>query len=243
MLLPKNYHRMVFNNTRFSILTDDGYKDFSGVARMEVTEPLIKILFEDGEYIVCTHDHKLYTNKTTYEYARSLNVNDTLYSPTKNVRIVSIEEVNERYVYDIIDVDDTRSFLVGKNYIKSSNCVYLDELAFVENDVEFYTSTYPVISSGKKTKIIITSTPNGMNLFYKLWTEAAEKRNEFKNYKVHWSEHPARDDKWAESQIANTSPEQFEVEYNSLSYQVLTSILYSDGTRKEIEIGKLYDEM
>lgn len=96
---------------------------------------------------------------------------------------------------------------------KSLNIVYLDEFAFVENDVEFYTSTYPVITSGKKTKVIITSTPNGMNLFYKMWTDAVEGRSRYEHLQVHWSEHPNRDENWKQDQMRNMSEKQFNQEF------------------------------
>jgi hypothetical protein len=95
----------------------------------------------------------------------------------------------------------------------SINCVYLDEFAFVENDVEFFTSTYPVIASGKKTKIIITSTPRGMNLFYKLYTDAVNGRNEFFPVKYTWECHPDRDEVWKLETIRNTSVAQFRQEH------------------------------
>lgn len=95
----------------------------------------------------------------------------------------------------------------------SFNIVYLDEFAFVENAEDFYTSTYPVISSGKKTKVIVTSTPNGMNLFYKMWIESTTGKNRFVSIKVHWSEHPDRDEAWKQETIANTSQKQFDQEY------------------------------
>lgn len=213
-MLAKTYDDIIMNDNRFSVLTDDGYKTFTAIGRKKVEYPVIKLIFETGEYIVCTPDHKMYVSQFDFDYAMNLNEGDYLYSHTLgNIKITKIEDVNVDYVYDLIDVKDTHSFLVGKSSVKSSNCVYLDELAFVENDVQFYTSTYPVISSGETTKIIITSTPNGLNLFYKMWTDATNKNNEFSPYKVHWSEHPARDDKWAEQQIKNTSEQQFSVEY------------------------------
>ena len=65
----------------------------------------------------------------------------------------------------------------------SINLLFLDEFAFVENDAQFYTSTYPVVSSGKDTKIIITSTANGVgNVYHKLWEGAATNTNEFKPF-------------------------------------------------------------
>ena len=96
---------------------------------------------------------------------------------------------------------------------KSINILYLDEFSFVENQVEFYTSTYPVISAGKTTQVIITSTPHGLDLFFKIWTDAEEGRNKFKTIGYDWTVVPGRDEKWKEETIANTSPVQFAQEY------------------------------
>jgi hypothetical protein len=97
----------------------------------------------------------------------------------------------------------------------SFNCVFLDEFAFVPNNIanEFFNSVYPVISSGKSTKIIIVSTPNGMNLFYKLWMDSIEGRNNYKNFEIHWSMVPGRDEAWKEETIRNTSQRQFDQEF------------------------------
>ena len=77
----------------------------------------------------------------------------------------------------------------------------------------FFSSVYPTISSGQKTKMIIVSTPYGMNQFYKLWVDAQKKRNDYIPIEVHWSEVPGRDDEWKEMTIRNTSPEQFQQEF------------------------------
>lgn len=97
------------------------------------------------------------------------------------------------------------------------NLVFLDEFAFVPNNIaeEFFNSVYPVISSGKTTKIIIVSTPNGMNLFYKLWTDAINKRNNYKTFEIHWSMVPGRDEAWKEETIRNTSERQFRQEFET----------------------------
>ena len=97
----------------------------------------------------------------------------------------------------------------------SYNMLFLDEFAFVPQNVaeDFFSSVYPTISSGKSTKVVIVSTPNGMNLFYKLWTDAENKRNSYNIIDVHWSQIPGRDDKWREETIANTSKEQFQREF------------------------------
>ena len=97
----------------------------------------------------------------------------------------------------------------------SFNLVFLDEFAFVPNSIahEFFNSVYPVISSGKSTKIIIVSTPNGLNLFYKLWMDAINKKNNYATFEIHWSMVPGRDAAWREETIRNTSERQFSQEF------------------------------
>ena len=97
----------------------------------------------------------------------------------------------------------------------SYNIIFLDEFAYVPSNVaeQFFSSVYPTISSGKSTKVIIVSTPHGMNMFYKLWTDAEEGRNSYIPIEVHWSEVPGRDVKWKEETIKNTSESQFNTEF------------------------------
>ena len=97
----------------------------------------------------------------------------------------------------------------------SFNILFLDEFAFVPNHVadSFFASVYPTITSGQKTKVIIVSTPHGMNHFYRMWHDAERNRNEYITTEVHWSEVPGRDSKWKEQTIANTSKQQFQVEF------------------------------
>ena len=97
----------------------------------------------------------------------------------------------------------------------SYNMIFLDEFAFVPHNVaeDFFSSVYPTISSGQKTKVVIVSTPNGMNLFYKLWTDAETKKNTYVPIEVHWSEVPGRDEKWKKETISNTSETQFAKEF------------------------------
>ena len=98
----------------------------------------------------------------------------------------------------------------------SVSLLYLDEFAFVENAAEFYTSTYPVISSGTNTKIIITSTANGIgNVFHKIWEGASQGINEFKPFRVDWWDVPGRDEDWKTQTIANTSQLQFDQEFGN----------------------------
>jgi len=97
----------------------------------------------------------------------------------------------------------------------SYNIIFLDEFAYVPANVaeQFFSSVYPTISSGKTTKVMIVSTPHGMNMFYKLWTDAEEERNEYVPIEVHWSEVPGRDEEWKKQTIKNTSEAQFNTEF------------------------------
>ena len=97
----------------------------------------------------------------------------------------------------------------------SFNIIFLDEFAFIPTHIadEFFSSVYPTISSGKSTKVIIISTPKGMNMFYKLWHDAEKGKNEYTTTEVHWSEVPGRDSAWKEQTIRNTSEEQFNQEF------------------------------
>ena len=97
----------------------------------------------------------------------------------------------------------------------SYNIIFLDEFAYVPSNVaeQFFSSVYPTISSGQSTKVMIVSTPHGMNMFYKIWTDAEEKRNSYIPIEVHWSEVPGRDEKWKKETIANTSEQQFNTEF------------------------------
>ena len=111
----------------------------------------------------------------------------------------------------IIAAATSSSAIRGGSY----NIIFLDEFAFVPANIAemFFSSVYPTITSGKTTKVIIVSTPHGMNQFYKLWTDAENKRNDYIPIEVHWSEVPGRDEKWKETTIRNTSAEQFQQEF------------------------------
>jgi len=97
----------------------------------------------------------------------------------------------------------------------SFNMIFLDEFAFVPQGVaeEFFSSVYPTITSGQTTKVLIISTPKGLNMFYRFWNDAINDRNDYVPIEVHWSAVPGRDAKWKEQTIANTSEEQFRGEF------------------------------
>ena len=115
----------------------------------------------------------------------------------------------------------------------SVSLLYLDEFAFVENDAQFYTSTYPVVSSGKDTKIIITSTANGIgNVFHKIWEGASQGINEFKPFRVDWWDVPGRDEDWKTQTVANTSQLQFDQEFGNTFFGTGNTLINAETLLK-----------
>ena len=135
----------------------------------------------------------------------------------------------------------------------SFNIIFLDEFAFVPNHIadEFFASVYPTISSGKSTKVIIVSTPKGMNHFYRMWHDAERRKNDFIATEVHWSEVPGRDEKWKEQTIANTSEEQFRAEHlceflgsigTLINPSKLKTLVYDDPVKRGDKGLDVYEE-
>jgi hypothetical protein len=125
----------------------------------------------------------------------------------------------------------------------SYNVIFLDEFAFIPNHIadDFFASVYPTISSGQSTKVIIVSTPRGMNHFYRMWHDSERGKNEYVPTDVHWSEVPGRDEKWKEQTIANTSEQQFKVEFECeflgsvntlINSSVLKNLVYDDPIKR-----------
>ena len=133
----------------------------------------------------------------------------------------------------------------------SFNIIFLDEFAFIPNHIadDFFSSVYPTISSGKSTKVIIVSTPKGMNHFYRLWHDAELGRNEYVTTDVHWSEVPGRDEAWKEQTIKNTSEAQFRVEFECeflgsvdtlIAPSKLKAMVYDEPVGKGEKGGEIY---
>ena len=125
----------------------------------------------------------------------------------------------------------------------SFNIIFLDEFAFIPNHIaeDFFSSVYPTISSGKTTKVIIVSTPKGMNHFYRLWHDSERGRNEYIPTEVHWTEVPGRDAAWKAQTISNTSEQQFQQEFECdflgssdtlISSAKLKSLVFEDPIKK-----------
>ena len=125
----------------------------------------------------------------------------------------------------------------------SYNIIFLDEFAFIPNHIadQFFASVYPTISSGTKTKVIMVSTPHGMNHFYRYWHDAERGKNQYVATEVHWSEVPGRDSEWKKQTIANTSEQQFKVEFECeflgsvdtlIAPSKLKSLVYDDPIKR-----------
>jgi hypothetical protein len=129
---------------------------------------------------------------------------------------------------------------------RSFNIVFLDEFAFVPNNIAeaFFMSTYPTISSGKTTKVIIVSTPNGLNLFYRMWEDAIKQKSEYKPIEIHWSMVPGRDEAWKEQTIRNTSADQFRQEFECVSGKTLVEVRNKvTGVEEKLPIDELFGRM
>jgi hypothetical protein len=146
----------------------------------------------------------------------------------------------------------------------SYNMLFLDEFAFVPQNIaeEFFSSVFPTITSGISTKVLIISTPNGLNMFYKLWKGANKKagdpgKNEYVPIEVHWSQVPItaggklRDEKWKEEMIKQTSEKQFESEFECnflgssntlISTAKLNSMSWADPILQTKEGLTVYEE-
>ena len=121
----------------------------------------------------------------------------------------------------------------------SCNFLYLDEFAHVKNAVEFFTSSYPTITSGKNTKIIISSTPCGLNLYYKLWMEAKSGRNDFNPVEIRWDEVPGRDEAWKRDQIAILGEDGFAQEFGNEFIGSSNTLIYSEILKElPIQVGR-----
>ena len=136
----------------------------------------------------------------------------------------------------------------------SFNILFLDEFAFVPNHVadDFFASVYPTISSGTSTKVIIVSTPRGMNHFYRMWHDAERGVNGYIPTDVHWGEVPGRDEEWKAQTIANTSEQQFKVEFECeflgsvntlIAPSKLKNLVYDAPTTKNAGLDIYEDSM
>lgn len=192
------------------VLTSKGFKSFDGI-RISQNDKKIKLTFNDNSELKCTYDHLLQLANGEFKTAEELNEEDILWNNIQLVDKVFYED--DKPVYDLVNVEETSAYIT--NNVVSHNCLYIDEVAFIQESVfsEFFRSVYPTISSSKKSKIILVSTPNGDNFFHTIWKKAKDGVNGYVPFQVNWWDVPGRDEKWKEEQIAATDEITFNQEF------------------------------
>jgi len=180
------------------ILSNNKFRDFDGFKSIGVRN-IIHLTFDKTE-IRCTPDHRFRRDDGSWVEARNMVKGDSFngYVFEKMVDLNTLVEV-----YDAINVDKTSSFYAEGLTAHNCNLLYIDETAFVDNWNEFFASVFPTISSGNTTKILLTSTPNGLNHFFKTCTGAKEKTNGYEYVEVSWDRVPGRDEKWKEEMLSS----------------------------------------
>lgn len=225
------------NNGRFKIKTDTGFSDFIGVTKSEGEFLTLHIFHENGSIIV-TRDHEIYVSNNKTKLASELNIGDKILSSDGLLSIINIIQLSSKSVYDVLQVEQKNRFFVciqfSKSLILIKNCILMDELGFVPNAEEFYESVYPTISSGENTKVIITSTPRGLNFFYKMWVEAETGRSEYVAYDVKWYEHPDRDQDWYNTQVKNLNQKSVDQEINCVAGSTIVHTDIGDITMENL---------
>ena len=233
----------------YEILTPNGYKAFKGIKK-SYNQSTIKIS-TIHKSIICTPNHKIYSNNTFIE-ASSLSIGDLISTIDGEEAIMSIEINENTDVYDILHVEDVHSFYA--NGIHVSNCIILDEFAFVQPNLaeDFFSSVFPTISAGTNSKLIIISTPNGLNLFYKLWMESVTGKNSYKRVEAKWNAVPGRDEAFKQTMLTNFAGNkearwsaEFEVEFlgsddTLLSPSALGSLVFMEPQKSTPDGLKIY---
>jgi hypothetical protein len=225
--------------SEWEIETPDGFKDFEGIIESKHIVSY-NIVLNNKIKIRATEDH-LFLTKSGIVLAKDLEVGNLLILKNGIDKIKSIDIIEEEEIfYDIINVN-SKDNLYYANDITVHNCLYIDEMAFLPRHVqkEFMASTYPVITSGKNTKIIITSTPNGIgDEFHRLYKDGLAKANDFNIsiYDYKWiPEH--NNAEWKQQTITNLgSEERFKIEYEC-QFLASTFSVFDYHVLQDIEKG------
>lgn len=232
----------VIKNNRYEVLTPSGFQDFDGL--VEQKEQNVLRIETKSSFLELTEEHKVFIDLNTSIEAKKLKVNQKLFSEGKTESIKKIKKLkNKKKVYDLLNVNNGNKFFANK--ILVSNCLYLDEFAFVPSNIasDFMSSVYPTITSGKTSKVIILSTPNGMNYYYQIWDKAVKGNNNYFPVKIHWWEHPDRDIEFKKSIIRDLGVVTWNAEYNCISKENLININNNKtNEQKIVSIGDLYEK-
>ncbi len=123
---------------------------------------------------------------------------------------------------------------------KSINILILDEVAFIHENMwdAFYSSTYPAITASKTSKVIMVSTPNGINQFFQLWEKAVACESEYIPTRIYWWDTPGRDEDFKEEIIANFGIEKWRQEYECNFYTTSNTLLQPDKIKELAKFAK-----
>lgn len=201
------------NNNGIEVLTDAGYKFFQGVT--SIKQNTIKLIFESGIELITTPDHNIFDNHLNKYKAVDFFGKIPNSCGVENDICVDVQIFKDCEVCDLIDVSDVNRFYYNSKLV--SNCIFLDEAAFVPDYIweDFQASVMPTISSSKNGKIIMVSTPNGLNHFYNIYRGGVLGETDFYSVKLPWHLHPDRDEAWKEGILrSGYSKQQFQSEYN-----------------------------
>jgi hypothetical protein len=212
----------ILKNTKYEVLTPNGFSDFEGLI---ITHERETIKLQEYD-LICTPEHKI---KINGEYS--------------DAELLEHDKNNIMDVYDLLNVYENNEYYT--NDIISHNCLYLDEFAFIPKNLvnEFIESTFPVISSSKLARIIITSTPNGKNHFYKFYEEARLGKSSFVHSHIKWSDMPGRDEKWRAERIKELgSIEKFNQEYGA-EFANASNMAFKTDTINHIEKLQVVDPL
>ena len=214
------------------ILSQGKFRDFDSISYMGDKE-IFEVGIENTTSIRCTGDHKFLTNLGWVEAA---DLNHTHYFNGRPLISLSNTGKKEK-VYDVIEVADTNSYTVGGVELHNCSFLYIDETAFVEHWDDFFASVLPTIISGNTTKMLLTSTPNGLNHFYKTCAGAMEGTNGYIYFEVPWQRVPGRDDAWKEETLKamNYDHQKFSQEF-SCQFEGSSGTLISGNVLKSLVV-------
>ena len=202
----------------YEVLTDEGFKSFEGVIKN--TKRVATLYLEGGHTLNATLDHRVYTRRGWLEL-QNINARDkVLYEGTYTKVLGVVDEGRTEDVFDLVGVRDTEAYYTDGVYSHNCALLYVDEVAFIENDMDFWESTFPAVSQSETSKVIMTSTPKGQRgLFYKTWMEAEPDEqgitNGFHRVLVSWEKVPTyiKDPLWSQKQIKKLGEARFKQEF------------------------------
>lgn len=223
------------SNSKYEVLTSSGFKDFSGMKKTSPKETTM-FIFDDGSTFICSVNHEIKIDGR-WVVASSLKSGDVVSGKT----ILNTTQVEKQELYDLLDVDGDNSYITSG--IESHNC------AFVPGFDDFWKATFPVISSGEESKVVLTSTPNGLNHYHDMWNASVSGVSTFEPFTTTWRAVQNRlykdgefddGDAFKDETIGNTSREAFSQEHLCLHGNTTVEVII-DGTRQNLTVEQLYE--